>query len=83
MIDTVALYGVESWLITKKLKSKLLAFEMRNLRRIMRMRWMDMIRNEEVRRMSAVTNTVLDRVEDMQKRWLGHVERMNERGETT
>ena len=55
---------------------KLLAFEMRNLQRIMRIRRMDMIRNEEVRHISGVTNTVLDRVEDIQRRWLGHVERL-------
>ena len=70
MIEPFALYSAESWVLTKKLKTKLLEFEMRNLRRIRRIPWMDMIRNEEVRRMSGVTNTVLDRMEGVQRRWL-------------
>ena len=71
------MYGAEWWVLSKKLKCKLLAFEMRNLWRFVRIRWTDMIRNKEVRRISGVTNTVFDRMEDIQRRWLGHVERMN------
>ena len=40
------------------------------------MRWEDRITNERVREMAGVEDTILTRVEDIQRRWFGHVQRM-------
>ena len=77
VIPTV-LYGAECWILNLREKRKLLAFEMYGLRRILKIRWQDRITNEEVRRRAGGGKSILERVQDAQLRWLGHVERMEE-----
>ena len=77
VIPTV-LYGAECWVLNVKEQRKLLAFEMYGLRRIMKIRWQDRVTNEEVRQRAGFVETILDRVQDAQLRWLGHVERMQD-----
>ena len=77
IVIPTALYGAECWIMRKYEEKRLLAFEMRCLRRIYGVRWEDRITNERVRQMASVTDNVLDRVRDMQRRWFGHTERMH------
>ncbi len=61
-------YGAECWVLKKEDEKKLLAFEMKCLRRIYGVRWEDRVRNEEVRARTGQVVTILDRVQDMQRR---------------
>ena len=78
VIPTV-LYGAECWVLNVKEQRKLLAFEMYGLRRIFKIQWQDRVTNEEVKERAGLKKTILERVHDAQLRWLGHVERMQER----
>ena len=78
VVIPTALYGAECWVLKKEEERKLLAFEMKCLRRICGIRWEDRVRNEEVKTRTGQNITILDRVQDMQRRWFGHVVRMNE-----
>ncbi len=64
-------------MLSKAEEKKLLAFEMKCLRRICGITWEDRVRNEEVRRRTGQSVTILDRQKDMQPRWFGHVVRMS------
>ena len=75
VIPTV-LYGAECWVLKKREERKLAAFEMKCLRRICGVRWEDRLTNSRVREMADVEDTILTRVEDIQRRWFGHVQRM-------
>ncbi|XP_068250228.1 uncharacterized protein [Palaemon carinicauda] len=62
------IYGVECWVLKKREEKKLLAFEMKCLRRICGVRWEDRITNERVREIAGAQDTILIRVEDIQRR---------------
>jgi len=47
---SVAMYASETWMLTKKDRDRLLAFEMKGYRRLLRIRWQQKITNKEVRR---------------------------------
>ena len=76
VIPTV-LYGAECWVLRKEDETKLLALENKCLRKICRVRWQDRVTNERVREIAGLSDTILDRVRDAQRRWFGHVQRMD------
>ena len=59
-------------------RRKLNVGEMRCLRSMCGVTWVDRVRNEEVRRRTGVTRQLADRAEQGVLRWFGHVERMAE-----
>ena len=73
-----ALYGAECWVLRKGDERRLLAFEMKCVRRICGVRWEDRVTNERVREMAGLEDTIMERVRDGQRRWFGHVTRMNQ-----
>ena len=77
MVPT-ALYGAETWNMRAAERKKLNVREMRCLRSMCGVTWMDRVRNEEVRRRTGVTRQLADRAEQGVLRWFGHVERMAE-----
>jgi hypothetical protein len=65
----VALYGSEAWTIGKVDQKRLEAFETWCYRSMLKIKWMDKIRSEEVyRRMD---------IEKRRTRWIGHTLRRN------
>ena len=73
------LYGSETWTLTKKLKSKIQACEMRILRLIFGVTKRDKIRNETIRvRDSLKVQSILTIIEKNQLRWFGHILRMSD-----
>lgn len=70
-------YGCESWVLTKRHKTKIQSMEMKYLRRVLGVTRMDRIRNDVIRKQLKV-QPVLKRIEDCQLRWYGHLRRMNE-----
>ncbi len=79
IVIPTTLYGAECWVLNKAEEKKLLAFEMKCLKRIYYycITWEDRVRTEEVRRRTGESVTILDRQKDMQRRWFGHVVRMS------
>lgn len=73
----VLMYGSETWTLTKKIKSKIQAAEMRILRLIHGVTRRDRIRNDDIRAALKVTSILSD-IEKSQLRWFGHVIRMQD-----
>lgn len=78
IVIPAAIYGSESWILKQTEKNKLCAFEMNCLRRVLNIRWHDRITNVAVRNMARGWKSIVERVEDQQRRWFGHVMRMPE-----
>ena len=70
-------YGAETWTLTTKDVSRLVAAEMKPIRLILGKTIRDRIRNEELRGRLEVIS-LETRIEQAKLRWLGHVERMEE-----
>ena len=78
VVPTV-MYGSESWGMKVTERQKLNVFEMKCLRSMTGVSWLDRVRNEVVRARAGVRRELAARV-DMNALWFGHVERMdNER----
>ena len=70
-IKPVLLYGCETWKFTKILLSKLQTFVNTCLRKILRIRWPDKIRNEELWERTG-QKMIAEEVGKRKWRWLGH-----------
>lgn len=70
-------FGSESWVLSKKLKSKVQSIAMKFLRTILGITRIDRIRNTTVREELGV-ESVLSAIEKAQLRWYGHLLRMKE-----
>ena len=77
ILRPVLLYGAETWTLTKRLKSRIQAAEMRILRLIYGVTRRDRVRNDTIRAAFNVTS-ILSVIEKSQLRWFGHVIRMDE-----
>ena len=72
----VVVYGAESWVMGRREENKLMVFESKNRRKVLRIGWRDRVRNEEVRRRAGLTTNIMEKSRDIQRRWFGHVERI-------
>ena len=81
LVYPVLLYGSEIWIIKKNDLKKLVAFEMRCYRKVLKLTWKDKIRNEYVLlRISSCKFTpkrILARIPESPLSWFGHVFRMS------
>ena len=74
------MYGSESWGMKVTERQKLNVFEMKCLRSMTGVSWLDRVKNEVVRARTGVRRELAARVDVNVLRWFGHVERMdNER----
>jgi len=71
------LYGAETWATTLTEEKGLDAFDMRCLRRILKVRWFHHTRNSEIRRRTGQAPASL-LVKRSRLRWFGHVCRMDQ-----
>ena len=76
LVIPIVIYGCETWTLKTEDEIKLLAFEVRCLRRISRIKYTDRITNVEVRQRLQSTETILSKIKKQQLRWFGHVKRM-------
>ena len=74
-VISTLLYGSETWTTYTKQESKLNAFHLRCLRRILGVSWRDKVTTTEILR-RANTCTVFAMLSERRLRWLGHVRRM-------
>ena len=75
ILRPVLLYGSETWTLTKRLRSKIQACEMRILHLIYGVTKRDKIRNEIIQDNLRV-QSILSLIEKNQLRWFGHILRM-------
>lgn len=74
-IFSVLLYGVETWTLTQSTSKKLEAFEMWCYRRMLKIPWIDKIRNEEVLERLKKEREVLATVKKRKLEYFGHLMR--------
>ncbi|XP_038066715.1 uncharacterized protein LOC119736778 [Patiria miniata] len=71
------LYGSESWALYSRQEKRLNTFHLRNLRRILGIKWSDHVTNTEVLAQAGIQSLVT-LLQQRRLRWLGHVYRMPE-----
>ncbi|KAJ4433369.1 hypothetical protein ANN_15628 [Periplaneta americana] len=74
----VALYGVETWTLRLSEEKRIEVFEIWIWRRMERVKWTDIIRNEAVLDRVDEGRIMLKLIRKRKKNWLGHVARMGE-----
>jgi hypothetical protein len=77
-VFSVLLYASETWTLKEVDRKKLLAFEMRCYRRMLKINWRDMIRNEDVRKRISRNETIIDIIKRRKLRLFGHICRMDD-----
>ena len=70
----ILLYGHESWILTKKLKSKITAADMKVLRLVKGVTRIDIIRNADIYDEFKI-KPIIETIQTYQLRWFGHVMR--------
>ena len=76
-IYPMLLYNCEIWTLTKKLEESLDIFQRKLLRRMLNIKLMDKIRNEEIYKRSHQT-TITTEIKKRRLNWLGHMLRLPE-----
>lgn len=77
LVQSVMLYGSETWTLNKAQEKKILSVEMDFWRRSAGVSRTEHIRNEEIRRRMEVKRNVLEVIEERRLRWYGHLKRMS------
>jgi hypothetical protein len=78
IIESIGLYGAETWEITEANKNKLQAFQMDFLQRSCGISRLDHVRNDRIKEIMDLDKMIIDRVEERQLVWYGHLQRMSE-----
>ena len=78
LVESVATYGSEVWTINNYYKNRLLALEMDYLRRSAKKSKLEHTTNKEIRNIMDAEESIIERIEKKEIRWLGHVLRMDE-----
>lgn len=77
-VQSIMLYGAETWTIDHKHKGKLLATEMDFWRRSSRKSRKDRVRNSTIRDIMEVRKDIVEVIEEKRLSWFGHVKRMED-----
>src|SRR6218665_1793828 len=77
-VMSVVMYAIETWTLKKKNRNRLLAFEMKCYRRILRIRWEQKITNEEVRRSVQYKKNIIQQIMERKLNLFGHTCRMKD-----
>ena len=76
-VFSVLLYASETWTLKEIDTKKLLAFEMKCYRRILRIWWEDRVRNIDIRNRIEARETIVDIIKGRKLRLFGHICRMD------
>jgi hypothetical protein len=76
LVQSILLYGAETWSLNTQQANKLLATEMDFWRRSARKSRKEKVRNVTIREVIEVGKNILEVTEEKRLRWFGHVERM-------
>jgi hypothetical protein len=77
-VFSVLLYASETWTLKEADRKKLLAFEMKCYRRVLKINWQDMVRNEDIRKKISKEETIIDTIKKRKLRLFGHICRMDD-----
>ena len=77
LVWSVLLYGCEVWTLNKREVERLEAFEMWTWRRLLKVKWSDKIKNDEVLRRAGEERQLLNNIRKRKRNWVGHVLRGN------
>jgi hypothetical protein len=77
-VFSVLLYASETWTLKEVDRKKLLAFEMKCYRRVLRINWQDMVRNDDIRKKISKAETIIDIIKKRKLRLFGHICRMDD-----
>jgi hypothetical protein len=75
-VQSILLYGAETWTLDTQQANKLLATEMDFWRRSARKSRKEKVRNGTIREIMDVGKNILEIIEEKRLRWSGHVKRM-------
>ena len=73
LVWSVVLYGSETWTIRKEDEKRLEAFEMWIWRKMEKVKWQDMVTNEEVLRRVHEERSLVASIRKRQQQWFGHI----------
>jgi hypothetical protein len=76
LVQSILLYGAETWTLNTQQANKLLATDMDFWRRSARKSRKEKVRNVTIRDVIEVGKNILEVIEEKRLRWLGHVKRM-------
>jgi hypothetical protein len=76
LVQSILLYGAETWTLNTQQADKLLATEMNFWRRCARKSRKEKVRNGTIREIMEVGKNILEVIEEKRLRWFGHVKRM-------
>jgi hypothetical protein len=76
LVQSIFLYGTETWSLNTQQANKLLATEMDFWRRSARKSRKEKVRNVTIREVMEVRKNILEVTEEKRLRWFGHVRRM-------
>lgn len=79
IVESICTYGAETWELTQRDRSRLMAVEMDYWRRSCRISRLDHVRNDTIREMMNVEGTIMDTVDKKRLTWYGHLQRMEDR----
>ena len=74
IVKSTLMYGSECWTVTKKAEKKLRVFQQKCLRRILRVFYPNLVRNEEILRRTEQID-IIEEQTDRKWRWIGHMAR--------
>ena len=77
-VFSVLLYASETWTLKEADRKKLMAFEMKCYRRMLKINWRDMIRNDDIRKKILKDETIVDIIKKRKLRLFGHICRMDD-----
>jgi len=77
-VFSTMLYGCETWTVTKRFESRILSFERKCYRKILRIGWTQKVTNKELYRKIQLAETLLQKVIQRKLRLFGHICRMND-----
>ena len=75
---SVLLYVSKTWTLKESDKKKLLVFEMKCYRQILKIKWTDKVSNEAIRRMISRKITIVDIIKKRKLQLFGHISRMDD-----
>lgn len=78
IVEPITTYGAETWNLTQRKKQRLKTVEMDFFRRSCRISRLEHIPNEVIKQRSQIEDTIVDRIEQRQLIWYGHVMRMGQ-----
>jgi hypothetical protein len=76
LVQSILLYGAETWTVNTQQAHKLLATEMDFWRRSARKSRKEKVRNVTIREVMRAGKNILEVIEEKRLRWFGHVKRM-------